>query len=107
MTQRNTEQFGDQLAAKLRAFFETLEPEEKIAMARFLSAPTGAEDVAGYSQDVAEFGNPLTVQSAEGLLQVITVDLFGFVTNVASAEASTEAITSPEAAEGSARFETP
>ena len=97
MTQWNTQELGERLSAKLQAFFDTLEPEEKVAMARFLSTPIGgAEDVKGYGFEEKNTST-VTVQNADGILSSVVFDLAGYVNTVMSAEATTDAITNPDA----------
>ena len=106
MTQQHTQELSERLSAKLRAFLDTLDPEEKAAMAHFLSTPIGGEeDVKGYGQDVAEFGTPLTAQNAEGILSSVVFDLAGFVNTVMSAEAVADSVTNPNATDASVKRE--
>ena len=96
MTQQHTQEVSERLAAKLRAFFDTLEPDEKVAMADYFSRPIGGEDVQGYELG-KEFGTPLTVEKADGILSSVIFDLAGSAITVDSVESVADSVTKADA----------
>ena len=105
MTQQNTHELGERLSAKLRAFFDTLDPEEKAAMARFLSTPVaGAEDVKGYGFEEKN-ASTQSILTPDAVLDSVVFDLAGYVNTVMSAEATSESVINPQATTGSVSHE--
>ena len=104
MTQHDPHAVTKRLAAKLDAFFTTLDADEKVAMADYLSRPIGGEDVQGHELG-KEFGTPLTVEKADGILSSVIFDLAGSAITVDSVESVTESVTKADATTQTAQFE--
>ena len=104
MTQQDPHAVATRLAAKLEAFFATLDAEEKLAMADYLSRPIGGGDVQGYELG-KEFGTPLTVEKADGILSSVIFDLAGSAITVDSVESVADSVTKADATTQTAQFE--
>ena len=102
MTQQGSRSVSDRLADKLRAFIDSLDPEEKEAMARFVSTPQGEEDVKGYGLDDAEVipGTGRTIPNVDAVLTSWLVDATTF--SAGFGDQVTGSITNPEGTSESA-----
>ena len=103
MTQQHTQDVSERLSAKLRAFFDTLEPDEKVAMADYLSRPIGGEDVKGY--ELGKEFNPMTAEKADGILSSVIFDLAGSAITVDSVESVADSVTKADATTQTTSFE--
>ena len=95
MTQPDTQTVAKRLAAKLDAFFATLDADEKVVMADYLSRPIAGEDVQGY--ELGKEFNPLTAEKADGILSSVIFDLAGSAITVDSVESVADSVTKADA----------